>query len=252
MAAKLYRQYQQDVAPFWARQPRGANFWESLGKKKDETAAIAQQAVSARFASIAPIDALEQIGHERGLPRYDLSAGANTITLTPQTDAEYRATLIDAWSLWYWGGTAKGMLDELYRAYAPYTAFRIITQQGRIWSRAVDGTISFVDSGAPYAMGPISMWNTFQVWFTLDAGSNMPWSPIPDNNSQDANTVRAIIEAWRPGHARCHSIVIAIEGDEPWGYPGDLAGGVALTWGVTGVNWGSFFQGMIWSSGTPA
>ncbi len=219
---KTFAQYQQDVAPFWARQPLGANFLASLGAKKAEAVAIAKQAVQARFPLEAPVDALDAIGHERTLPRYALSGS------TPQTDDEYRATLLDAWNLWYWGGTAKGMLDELYRAFQPYTSFRIITQQGRIWSRDITGAITFVDT-VPRSMGQPDRWNTFQLWFTVDAAGDLPWSPIPDNASQHAATARAIIAAWKPGHTQCHNIVL-VESGYPWGYPGDDTGVTPIVW----------------------
>lgn len=153
-----FERYQPAIMPYWARRANGQAYWQSLGKVKDQLVSTTKQAVKSRMPGLAPLDALDLIGGERGLPRYRFGTD-------PQTDAEYRATVASAWDLWYWGGTAKGMMDELYRAFRPYHDFAIVTQQGRIWTRAAGdaGATTFVDTGPRWFS--TNFWNRFHLWF---------------------------------------------------------------------------------------
>ncbi len=238
---KSFEQYQQDLAPYWARREQGEAYWRALGQKKDEAIEVAKQAVQARLPLLAPVDALDSIGDERGLPRYRFG-------VDPETDDEYRATLQNAWALSYWMGTAKGMLDELYRAFRPYTSFRLVTQQGRVWRREADGTISYVDTGFPRHFGASPyLWNSFQLWFTGDLPAD--WAgTAPSNTSQEANSTRGIIERWRSGHARPFRVVL-VESGRPWGYPGsDTPGDDAIIWtDPDTTDWGEASSVEFWT-----
>jgi len=211
--SSLYGQFQQSKAPGWLRQPRGAFWLNALGKVKDSLAQRAREGVKARLPGEAAPDGLAAIGSERGLDRYP-----------PDTDDGYRVRLEDAWSLWEWGGTAKGVLDELNRAFAPYEGWKLITQQGRIWSRTA-GVISFVDS-APRYYGPPNAWNMVQLW-ALPA---LPWVTTPADASQEAETCRGILRKWKGGHIIVDRIVLVRSGTGLWGYPGQEWGDAALAW----------------------
>ncbi len=213
--ASPYGQFQQEKAPRWLRQPRGAFWLNALGQVKDALAQRAREAVQSRLPARAPPDALSAIGSERSLDRYPVD-----------TDATYRSRLADAWGLWQWGGTAKGVLDELNRAFPSYNNWRLITQQGRIWQRSSGGAISFADS-APRAFAAPNAWNMVQLWWL----PTLPWGSTPADTSQEAATCRGILSKWKGGHIIVDRIVLVRSGTGLWGYPGQTWGQALLAWG---------------------
>ena len=138
MASTPFAEYQVEVAPFWLRQPNGQRWLESHGLMKDAVVAETKEAVKARFPTYCPPDALTALGVERGLPRYDTD-----------TDATHRARLLDAWNLWRWGGTAKGILNELVRAFGVFEPFVIVSQRGREWRQTslAPADVEYQDTG---------------------------------------------------------------------------------------------------------
>lgn len=219
-----YRDSQIQGAPTALQKPYGRAWLRAQGIVKDYYLARTKQAVKMRFPDFAPPDALGAIGDERLIDR---SAGPQVAI--PETDAQYAARLKNAWGIWYWGGTAFGMLTAL--AEQGYSAV-LIQQNGVRWSLDGGGNLVIVNGPAFNFPAP-NLWSTFIVliydvpssWTDIE---NPPTSSSAPTANEIARLVR-IINLWRPGHMTCAGLRVRLSG-RIWGYPiGNVWG--SGTWG---------------------
>uniref|UniRef100_A0A7C3HVX3 Phage tail protein n=1 Tax=Meiothermus ruber TaxID=277 RepID=A0A7C3HVX3_MEIRU len=104
LEVRLYEDWLPELAPPWLQGPRGRALLEGWGKLLDEYASLAATAILARFAQLAPEDALNLLGAERGLTRY------------PGESLEaWRERVLGAWEYWRWSGTEYGLSVALFQ-----------------------------------------------------------------------------------------------------------------------------------------
>jgi hypothetical protein len=95
---RLYEGWLPELAPPWLQGPKGKALLAGWGQGLDEFASLAATGVLARWAALAPEDALNRLGAERGLTRY------------PGESLEaWRTRVLGAWEFWRWSGTEYGM-----------------------------------------------------------------------------------------------------------------------------------------------
>lgn len=235
---RTYRDEHEDNAPAWLLEPYGSAFLRSLGGLKDKLVSFLRSGVRERFVSLAPSDALPHLAWERRLPQG-----------TPETEADWRARLKDAWALWEDGaGTPLGILRELtVFGYPTDGNVWIYTAGGRAFTLDGDGEL-VVEKGVA-ATFDLDGWNRFFVYF----GPEVPddWSGgIPEGNSLEADRIRAAIRRWMPRHVVFEKIVIQ-ESGSIWGEP-------LLEWGAADLEWNGDItiwpptSGLVWGypSGT--
>lgn len=216
MATKTYRQYALDAAPPWLLNQDGEAFLRAIGDVRDGLVQQLKAGVKARFPGEAAPDALTEIGADRQLPRGPAD-----------TDATYAARLQGAWDAWSWAGTPTGVLNALWDA--GYTNVVLLTQRR---SHTLDGSRALVTAtltpARGFGLGP-TFWNTFLVWFPTPFIA--AWSGgVPSTSSAEADSVRRLVNRWKPGIARVAGYVATVSGHF-WGQPG-------LNWGAGGINWG--------------
>jgi len=172
----------------------------------------------ARFPSTAPSDALPLIGRDRRVRR-----GRN------ESDDSYRARLplwINDRNRW---GTPFAMLAKLAEYIGANTgaSFRLVTNRGSWYSRAADGTESYLlDQGnwnwdgdtAKWArfwliIYPGTLWEPAPAW---GAGSSNTWGATPFSwgstaTADEVASIRAIVDEWKMAGSRCVSIIVAFD-----------------------------------------
>lgn len=214
--ATPYEIYQPAIAPSWAQTTKARRLLATSGAHKDQLARRVRESVKARMPGFAPPDALAALGSERNLDKYP-----------GDSDSTFAQHIQAAWDIWQYAGTPKGVLDELFRAFQPYTNWRLVTQRGRSWQRDADGTFSFVEIGA-LAFQPPNFWNTVQLWWYPP----LPWGPPPSDGSIEAETTRTILSKWKGGHVKVDRIVLLDSTSQVWGQE-------LQTWGQASLNWGA-------------
>jgi hypothetical protein len=216
-----YSSFQIQRSPTALQRPYGRSWMRAHGGLKDYYLGQAKQAVQQRFPSLATTDALGALGSERLIDR-----GAGPQVASPETDAAYAERLRTAWDLWYWGGTAYGLLTALAaQGYSPV----IICQNGQ--RHTVSGGVLSTVSGTPWTFDPPNLWNTFLVLFPTPPSSwtniqNPPTSSSAPTADEVARLVRTI-NLWKPAHAICAGIQVVTSG-RIWGYGWSWGSGV---WG---------------------
>jgi len=179
-------------------------------------------AVKARFpdnpvgATTATDDALAAIGGDRLLER-----GNNDTTQT------WATRLRTAWAVWVYGGTAYGLLSQLWMLGYQNVHLTIVngvsyTLRSYTGDPNVDLVIAplMATSWWPNpGLEPARRWWTrFAVIFDAplpgrSTGAPSDWTTaIPDAASDEANTIRRIINRWKPAFAICDRIIILTSG----------------------------------------
>jgi hypothetical protein len=212
-----YADYEVQRAPAWLRGPLGSGWLSAHGYLKDALVEGARQAVRARFVTRAPVDALPVLASERSLER-----------MPPDTEAAWRARLGQAWELWAYAGTRKGVREALERTgYATsvvvYDALEWPTGPGAVsWA-----VFWVVLSGHDWVSDGV--WSDPGVW-----GDGGTWgsTATPDEVAR----VQRLILLWKPAHARCAGVIVLLSG-EVWGVPLDGLWGDPGTWGGTSAVW---------------
>lgn len=184
--------YLAQLAPTTFRRAKAAAYLLALGQQLDGSVdgdyvgrgsaaldwgvvARAKAAVKARFPGVAPSDALEEIGLERGMPR-----GPG------ESDASYGARLLGAWNTWPWAGTAFGLLNALAAAgyaaevriqnrmrYALDAAGALVVEQRPAGEWRFDTSTAFWSRFALVLVPP------FPFTFGISAVTSSPASGIP-------------------------------------------------------------------------
>lgn len=205
-----YREYEQDTAPGWM-----AGFWGSawdyvMGLAKDALVQAARDAVKARFAAIAPVDALPRL-----LRDFVLDDPYN------ETTDGVRARLAQVWTTWSLAGTKAGLIAALETA--GYTNVTLTERAGPTWR---DFTVTLRPPFAwDHLIQPWARWDDGWLW---DGGYR--WAGIAPPGERER--VLAIIRKWKPTHARLKWVLVEVAGpywgETTWG--GSTWGGSAEFW----------------------
>lgn len=234
MARIRWRDYQASLAPQWLRKDGVDEAWfEGLGDEKQQLEDLMRESLRAKLPGVCAPDSLAAVGGDRGF-----------VQGPTETVDQFRARVLAAWDLWYYAGTAYGVLTVLRLAGYPNVA--IIIQQGYIYTLDISGNLVITYSGGPFSLGYPNFWNRFRVIFYAPLPAS--WLPapanIPANNSDEANNIRNIIRTWKPAHADLKDIVIWYAG-LIWGFP---TGGAPAYWGAG--TWGGGFWGVTSAGNT--
>jgi hypothetical protein len=228
-----YEDWQKLNAPSWLQGTNGGGFEAEFGSAKDDILDRARLGVLARFPgsvtretdqapALAPADALEHTGADRGLPR-----------APAEPDSTYSARLLSAWDDYAYLGGPLGMLRAL--AVMGYSSANIIQDNGRYWylsaGTLTEGTLmtmatrgragwQFDCLGGHDVRG--DLWSRFALLFAADAA----------NLSGQAGQaiLNGIVHRWRPGFATFMGTYVVLAG-AVWGWP------TTETWSGAG-NWG--------------
>jgi hypothetical protein len=213
----------------------------------DGQVALTKLAVKARMPELAPSDALDNIGNERGLIQQGTIAGS------AESNTAFGTRLKTAWdTAWPYAGTPLAILLQLYYSLG-YTDVGINQQNGLSYSITTppnaDPTTSLVVSTAPNLVTPATPAPPYTK--TIPAGN--PWfrfddktdfcsrfavvfsSPLPGTWGggvppvSELNAIRKIIQQWRNAEATCVGIYVHISGNR-WG-DGGVWGGALRNWG---------------------
>lgn len=202
-----YRAWRCSLVPTTHQRPTGQAFQGALGDVEDSLIDRAKQAVKARFPLQAPPDALTAIGVERQMPQ-----GPG------ESAAAYAARLVDAWTSWQWAGTPYGMLRAFYAT--GYT--NVVLAQvrgGKQYTLDASGALVISSGGTwtPTYVGD-PFWSRFDVIFPAPLPVSWQTGGVPAATSNEANFIRSIVTAWKPGHATANRIIIVTAG-RVLGYP---------------------------------
>ena len=159
--AQLYQTYQPAIQPVFQQGPYGVAWGGGFGEVKDQLMNAMKLGVMARFPNLAPLDALGQIGLERGIFQ-----GPN------ETTAEYIAQLLNAWGAWTIGGTYWGLLAQLYGS--GYTTAYIVATNGYVYGPSNGVTAPDPINGIP---GNPPAYQRLPPWYTFgSAPVSSEWS----------------------------------------------------------------------------
>lgn len=148
-----YQAYQPSLGPTWLKGTYGALWLRAFGQVKDGLVDRLKAGIKARMPLLAPHDALEALGVERGIDR-----------ATGESDTSYAARVQQAWDAWEFAGTAKGILVAL--AALGYTA-AIGQANRRMFTLDGDGevVVTTLPVGSWASDATQAFWSTFQVIF---------------------------------------------------------------------------------------
>jgi len=205
----------------WKRQ-NGQALWRAAGKFLDVQEELLRQAILVGFPTkggldninfptnpqfaIAPSDALDAIGFDRGLPRAAAESPADN---GGAKDQAYAARLLGAWQAWKYGGSHYGLLRALQ--LAGYADMVIAQVNGR-WSMLTGGSGTIADltlgtlmtcADRPtvppgFTLRPDSgtFWSQFAIVFTADASNLQAGAGGALSPGQLALT--QIVKGWKP------------------------------------------------------
>lgn len=249
IAIPNFRTLRQTQVPHWLSKGEGALTGYALDVLKDGFAHRAYKGLLARFPqndptgeTTAPEDALAAMGRDRRVVR--------GLGETPPSFARRLIRWLDDRRR---AGNAFALMQKLSEYVGPETgaSFRTVDRRGNWFSRAADGTESYLLRQANWYWDgePVTKWSRF--WVIIYPGTR--WLPAPQWNAggsgpvwgqndiswgstatgNEVRTVRSIIADWKPAGTRCVGIILAFDpaSFEPSTPPGDpsLPDG---TWGL--------------------
>ena len=212
-----YSQYLLGIVPRWLRGRFGGGWMESHGLVLDGLIEGARQAVLSRFVTRAPADALPYLASERQLER-----------MPGQTEANWRQTLLDAWNLWVWAGTKRGIRDAVLRTgYATDVA----VYNAHEWPDGpnVQGWATFWVTLSGVAWTNDGVWDDPGVW---DDGGT--WDSTATIDEVD-RVLRQVL-LWKPAEAYCGGVIVVLNG-ELWDWPEGTWDDPGGTWDAESVIW---------------
>lgn len=223
-APARFRLARRFLAPKWLTSGEGELVGYALDVMKDAFARRLELGLLSRFPHqdaeerTAPPDALAAQGRDRRVMRG-----------LAETDASYARRLL----LWLDDRRTAGNAYALLQKLAEYTgagpSFRTVDARGNWYSRAADGTESYVlNTGNWNWSGPIEgRWSRF--WVIVYP--NGLWSATPNNwgdaaganwsegsgslgstaTIEQVQSIRAIVADWKPAGTRCVNIILALD-----------------------------------------
>jgi len=227
-----FRLYLQKLAPTSLQRTRFGELIAELGGSLDDAAALTKSAVKARLPGVAATDSVDAIAGDRQLEK-------NTTT-DVTAPAGFAARVKDAWARWAWGGTAYGLLRELW--VLGYRHVHVVTVRGKSYTLQSDtgvpgadlvvgalmpqswwpsgvtvGVTSQMPVGAPRTAR--DWWTRFSVIFdaplpTPATGAPSDWTAaLPAADSAEVDAIRRVIKRWAPAIAVCDRIVVLTSGN---------------------------------------
>jgi hypothetical protein len=189
----------------------------SLDLVKDAFADRVYQSLLVRFPEVAPDDALPLLGRDRRVTR-----GRN----------EARDTYVQRLLAWLDDRKTAGNPFSLMQKLAEYVgpsfgcSFRTVDVRGNWYSRAADGTRSFLVNQANWNWdNHADRWSRFWViiypgtlWERRDTWGDpgLVWGGVAGTwgstaTAEEAESVRAIVADWKPAGTRCVNVILAFD-----------------------------------------
>lgn len=168
---------------------------------KDAFVEGAIQALKCRWAGSCPVDALQWIGIERGLPQ-----------LATENLYAYRLRLQNAWTIWTYAGTKQGVLSAVQALGYSNVLIRENYEWNAGYNPDPNGVVQWwrfwviIDQPHSYAFS--WYWGDGSTW-----GSGKTWGL---GQAQSIADIVSQIRRWKPPHTICSSLVIIISG-KIWG-----------------------------------
>lgn len=244
------------VTPSWLSSGEGGTVGYVLDLLKDALAERARRGLLYRFPqndptgqTTAPDDALAALGRDRVIVR-----GLN------ESSQSYAARLVGWLDTHQTRGNPWALMGQLAAYCGPLPSFRTVDVRGNWYSRAADGTQSALINEANWdwdgASDALERWSRFWViiypnglWTAGPTYGSGPHYGDPGRTrgttatSDQVQSVRGIVSAWKPGGTRCVNIIIAFDStsftpttvrdgtglpDGNWGNYGKIVGGVQV------------------------
>lgn len=227
MAVFNWRQLRRFMAPSWLTDGEGGLLGYTVDALKDAFTDRLRLGLLARFpqngpnGETAPSDALTALGRDRRVIR-----GIN------ESDASYALRLLKWLDDRQIAGNPFTLMKKLSEYTGPGPAFRTVDVRGNWFSRAADGTQTFLldggvggGSGTPWdwdGTSPVQAnWSRFWV-IIYPNGLWVPWNWGSGRNWGDTNltwgstatpdqvaTVKFIVNDWKPAGTKCMNIILA-------------------------------------------
>lgn len=224
MAANFnFRKLWAKLVPRWLSDGDGGLIGYTLALLHDASAERLRLGHLARFpqqgpdGTPGPPDALAALGRDRGVVR-----GID------ETDRSYAYRLTQ----WLVDARTRGTAFTLMKTLAAYVdwdgskgaSFRVVDNRGNWFSRAADGTqTSSLNTGNWDWDGDTSKWGRFWVivypatrWVDTgedwgdDVWAGSTWGST-SISEVETRTIQALVAEWSPLHARCETIVLALD-----------------------------------------
>lgn len=192
----------------------------TLGVLFDALTEGANQGVKARFptSDTFPPDALPYVGAGKALERYPID-----------TDATYKARVLDAWDAWAQAGTPTAIVRQL-AALGLTATIKENHTAGWNWDGSTANWSRFwvVITGHPWVGWT---WGDGSIWGQPD----LTWGSTA--TVDDVRSVRALVRKWKPAHVVCANIIVVLDAgtwaaeqpDGTWGDPANRSA-AAIYW----------------------
>jgi len=203
------RQLGIEISPGFLRATRGALFQRALYSVADASAERCFQLIASRFPSQCDPSVLPELAHDRQIMRgNDESAAAFRLRLAGWRQAHRLR------------GHAYGILNALGGYLSPHLVrIKIVTNAGVWYERATDGTLTWSKHLGTWNWDTEpTLWSRFWViiyppstlWQVAPAdGMPGPW--VLTATASAIKDVRRMTYDWKPLHAQCEWIVIALD-----------------------------------------
>ena len=206
---------EEALSPPWLQRQWGTAWMDAFAEEKDAVQSWMAWGVQARFASLAPSDALPLISQNRQI---EIRVG--------ESEADFRERLQLPFSTWKWSGTDRGVLAALGgtgwtvtfgAGFSPWPL--VLPVSGNVWMFAASNW-SPEDADVSWAS---------RFWFLCDG--NAQGITVPTDDQVDM--WKRVIRKWKSAETTCPALYIVTS-----------AGGWADAWGSTG-SWGDADEG-VW------
>lgn len=233
-----FRELYKTMVPSWLSSGEGEFVLYSLGIMLDAGLERLRLGTLARFPSQAPSDALGYLGRDRKIVR-----GIN------EPDAAYAARLIR----WLDDHAIRGnpfALHDQIRAYCQADVMvRTVDRRGNWYTTAANGTRSVALKAGNWDWdgGAATQWARFWVIIYPTAAGD-PWSDITTwggwaetgtHEPDQVNTIRAIIQDWKPAGTRCEWVIVAYDAAS---FPGSSTPNPGGDWRWFGLETGGAYD----------
>lgn len=186
--ADTFVDYAKSYAPPWLLDEWGEKFLGVIGAAKDGKAALAREATKARFADLAPADALMRIGADRVV-----------LQAPGESDDDFRVRLRQAFEIHAANGTEQGIKDLL----APSGSVNVVLTEDQDVAGALGHWARFlIDVFPPHNfVAPVTFGNTH----TLGDANGIR---LGFGDPVGVDYTKVVTRRWRPAHTRCLGVRI--------------------------------------------
>jgi len=209
-----YLAYLPQTTPAWLLGPFGA-YWESIPAQiRDVLIDMAKESVKARFPMLGPTDALAAIASERSLEKMPV-----------ETEYVWRGRLLTAFDAWQWGGTKKGIVDNVTLTGLTNVTVKELAID---WpdTDKIDWARFWVLVNQPH---PFTAPKNFGAGWAFGDGTLLG---LTGATQGDVERLRRIVRLWKGAHAKCVAIILLVSGQifgNGWAFgAGTAFGGVVV------------------------